>query len=142
MDRLRLIRQLAIGAALALALVASLEVGADRSVFARGRLSAGHRDTACGRCHQGGSPRSRDHTCVSCHRAYRVGPARELGGTRCFVCHVEHRGGRPLPEARQRALCLGCHGTAEVSSDGSTSGALLEFHPLHRPAGAQPQADR
>jgi predicted CXXCH cytochrome family protein len=128
---LRLIRQLALGVAATLVLVALLEVGADRSVFSRGRLSHGHRKTACARCHTGAGF-SRDDACLRCHREDRTAPAREFVSTRCVACHLEHRGGRRLPREQLRAVCLRCHGTAEVTVDQTVRGPLLKFHPGHR----------
>jgi predicted CXXCH cytochrome family protein len=131
MARLRLILQLAVGVTATLVLVSFLEVGADRSVFSRGRLSRGHRETACARCHTGAGF-SDDDACVRCHREDRTAPAREFVRTRCVECHREHRAGRPMPRERMRAICLRCHGTAEVTAGGTRSGPLLEFHPGHR----------
>lgn len=131
MAGLPLIRQLALGVAATLALVALLELGPGRSVFSRGRLSPGHDDLACARCHAA-TGAARDRACVRCHREDRTGPARDFAQTRCAACHREHRAGRPLPRERLRAVCLRCHGTAEVTQGGAATGALLEFHPEHR----------
>ncbi|MBI2895555.1 MAG: hypothetical protein HYY06_18505 [Deltaproteobacteria bacterium] len=132
MARLRLILQLAVGAVATIALVAFLEAGADRSVFSRGRVSTGHLGIACGQCHREPSYSSRDDACGGCHREELTGPAPKLARTRCVACHWEHRGDRPVPRERLEAVCLGCHGTAEVTEDGTEAAALLEFHPRHR----------
>lgn len=131
MAGLRLIRQLAVGGVATLVLVLLLEVGAGRSVFSRGRLSPGHERTACARCHTKAGF-SRDDACVRCHREDRTAPARAFVRIRCVACHWEHRAGRAMPRERLRAVCLRCHGTAEVTADATTHGDLLEFHPGHR----------
>ncbi len=131
MAGLRLIRQLAVGVVATLVLVVLLEVGPDRSVFSRGRLSREHQRTACARCHTR-EGFSRDDACVRCHREDRTAPARAFVRIRCIACHWEHRAGRSMPRERLRAVCLRCHGTAEVTADATRTGALLEFHPGHR----------
>jgi hypothetical protein len=65
-----------------------------------------------------------DVSCLACHATQSFHQANVARDTSCSVCHLEHRGGGPLP-AVGAARCIDCHGDAGQMADSAAKGRTL-----------------